>query len=236
MTTRSTTPLHVPVMTARGRRGALLCGALVALLDPDAPGTAAADAARQQKAVAALPSFPSCRALLTYAHSGALKARGGEGVPLRATSAPESITSPTFFAPTPSTAGDAGSGPVQPVAPTAAPAPAASQTTAGAAKEATPTFSTTNNQEAGCDEPDVVKTDGRYVYTGTDNTRRSIDIEQSSPAVIGTRSQRWTATMTAALICTVGPSRPTDAPASSIAMVAPNLAAAVLSESKGPSA
>ncbi len=56
-----------------------------------------------------------------------------------------------------------------------------------------------------------------------------------TPAVTGTRSQRCTATISAALICTVGPSRPTDAPHNSMASVARNFAAAVRSETSAPS-
>ncbi|XAY07183.1 hypothetical protein DSM112329_04063 [Paraconexibacter sp. AEG42_29] len=180
-------------MTARGRGGAILCGALIALTGPALAGTATADAAVKKKkattrAVSTLPAFTSCRELLTYAHAGSLRARGGEGVPLRATQTPESISSPTYFAPTTTTAGDSGATTQpQPIAPTAAPAPSAAQATAGSgAKEASPTFSTTNNQEEGVDEPDVVKTDGRHVYTVTDNTLRIVDITQGTPVVVGT--------------------------------------------------
>ncbi|HEX2850039.1 MAG TPA: beta-propeller domain-containing protein [Acidimicrobiales bacterium] len=58
-------------------------------------------------------------------------------------------------------AGTAGSGSAA-VAREAAPATTAVPAPAGAVAQA---FSTTNVQEAGADEPDVVKTDGRYLYT-----------------------------------------------------------------------
>jgi uncharacterized secreted protein with C-terminal beta-propeller domain len=65
--------------------------------------------------------------------------------------------------------------------PTAAPAPAASGTGA-----ASPEFSTTNVQEAGIDEPDVVKSDGRYVYVVANRTLRVIDVTGDAPRLVGT--------------------------------------------------
>ncbi|GAB2477687.1 beta-propeller domain-containing protein [Jatrophihabitans fulvus] len=43
-------------------------------------------------------------------------------------------------------------------------------------KEAAPEHSTTNNQEAGVDEPDVVKTDGRRILSVTDGVLRVTDV------------------------------------------------------------
>ena len=51
-----------------------------------------------------------------------------------------------------------------------------------------------------------------------------------NPGADRTLRIRWTATISAALIWTVGPSRPTEPPAKSMAMVSPNLAAAVRSD------
>jgi hypothetical protein len=54
-----------------------------------------------------------------------------------------------------------------------------------------------------------------------------------TPELTGTRRALWTATMIAALIWTVGPSRPTEPPASSMPSVPRNLAPAVRSERSG---
>ncbi len=55
-----------------------------------------------------------------------------------------------------------------------------------------------------------------------------------TPAVIGTRNSRCTQTMTAALVCTVGPSRPAAPPTASTPTVIASLAAAVRSDTSGP--
>ncbi|MET0604573.1 MAG: beta-propeller domain-containing protein, partial [Baekduia sp.] len=49
----------------------------------------------------------------------------------------------------------------------------------------TPEFSTTNVQESGIDEPDVVKTDGRYVYVAANRTLRVIDVRGDAPRQVG---------------------------------------------------
>jgi uncharacterized secreted protein with C-terminal beta-propeller domain len=64
--------------------------------------------------------------------------------------------------------------------PVTAPAPAA-----GGEGDAAP-FSGTNIQEAGVDEPDVVKTDGRRIYAVTDGTLRIVDVTGAAPRVVGT--------------------------------------------------
>jgi hypothetical protein len=170
-------------MAARRRRGAVLCGALAVLLGPAGWAAAPAGAAPKRAAAraAALPAFPSCRALLNYAHAGALKADGGTGVPLRTGAAPLTITSPGAPPTGPTAGGDVL------IAPTAAPAQASAPAGDAGSKssESTPTFSTTNNQEEGVDEPDVVKTDGHYVYTVSDRTLYVVDIAQATPRLVG---------------------------------------------------
>jgi hypothetical protein len=169
-------------MAARRRRGAVLCGALAVLLGPAGWAAAPAGAAPRKAAprAVALPAFPSCRALLDYAHAGALKADGGTGVPLRTGAAPLTITTPPARPMGPTAGGDAL------VAPTAAPQASAPAGDAGAKSgESAPTFSTTNNQEEGVDEPDVVKTNGHYVYTVSDGTLHVVDIAQATPRLIG---------------------------------------------------
>ena len=132
---------------------------------------AGAAAARPAKPVPRLTAFPSCASLLSYARAGALRAGGTAGVPLRAGAQALTITSPP---PSPAKGGTEGAPPVA-----AAPAPSAQDA-------ATPSFSTTNVQEAGVDEPDVVKTDGRLVYLVTDRTLRIVDVLRGVPTVVGT--------------------------------------------------
>jgi uncharacterized secreted protein with C-terminal beta-propeller domain len=69
--------------------------------------------------------------------------------------------------------------------PAQANSPAASpQGSAGQA--AAPEFSQTNNQEAGVDEPDVVKTDGHTVFAVADGSLHAIDVSGAKPRLVGT--------------------------------------------------
>jgi uncharacterized secreted protein with C-terminal beta-propeller domain len=149
-----------------------MMGLAVTLLAP------AGAEAKASPVTPSLPAFRSCQDLLTYARAGATRAGGTTGVPLRALGAPLVISRP-------SQAGGPTKGqpaPPSALAPTAAPA---TSNTAGDGS-GTPTFSTTNNQEDGVDEPDVVKTDGRRVYVVTDNTLRIVDVTGARPVVVGT--------------------------------------------------
>jgi uncharacterized secreted protein with C-terminal beta-propeller domain len=74
-------------------------------------------------------------------------------------------------------------GPVAvPDAPTAAPMPAAGEAGGGAGEDA----SQTNVQEAGVDEPDTVKTDGRTIWSIENGTLRAIDARAATPVVLST--------------------------------------------------
>src|SRR5437773_5943629 len=111
--------------------------------------------AADAQAAPRLKAFSSCAELVRFARQGALRTGGGVGVVGRA--APpgaDAIVTPPLRR----------TGEVPPA--TAAPVPAAG---------ATP-FSGTNVQEAGVDEPDVVKTDGRRIFAVTDGTLRVIDV------------------------------------------------------------
>ncbi|WP_166346056.1 beta-propeller domain-containing protein [Phytoactinopolyspora limicola] len=55
----------------------------------------------------------------------------------------------------------------------------------GAAPGGSPSHSTTNVQEVGVDEPDVVKTDGRLIVTTSGSTLRVIDVTGSEPEQLG---------------------------------------------------
>jgi len=109
-----------------------------------------ADAAKKKKRTvsARLATFDRCTALLQYARTSAL--------------AHDEIVPVAY----PSSGGPVGGGPMTgaPEA-TTAPAPAAAPTDSGGSATKDVDFSGTNNQEAGVDEPDVVKTDGRRIFT-----------------------------------------------------------------------
>ncbi|MCW2958613.1 MAG: benzoate transporter [Solirubrobacterales bacterium] len=151
-----------------------LAGLAIVALMPSAAGA---------KTSARLPAFDSCKALLTYAQAGALRARGTPGVPLRAAGDPLVITRPVAV-PQDSAGGSTEGGPISPGAPVPSAAPSAPSNSGGDA--GTPSFSTTNNQEDGVDEPDAVKTDGRRVYVVTDRTLRIIDVAGAVPRIVGT--------------------------------------------------
>jgi uncharacterized secreted protein with C-terminal beta-propeller domain len=137
--------------------------ALVAAL----AGLPAAASAKERPATRAkLVAFDSCRALVGYAQVNARRA-GGVGVPMRALGAvPEGLARPV---------------------PVSTKGPAAEQddVSAVAAPGAT-SFSGTNVQEAGIDEPDVVKTDGQRVFVAADGQLRVIDVTGDAPRIVGT--------------------------------------------------
>ncbi|HEU0041864.1 MAG TPA: beta-propeller domain-containing protein, partial [Jiangellaceae bacterium] len=64
-------------------------------------------------------------------------------------------------------------------------AESAGDAVAGAAPEASRAHSTTNVQEIGVDEPDVIKTDGRLIVTVVGPTLRVIDTSGDGPAEVG---------------------------------------------------
>jgi hypothetical protein len=49
-------------------------------------------------------------------------------------------------------------------------------------------FSTTNDQEVGVDEPDIVKTDGRMLYTVSQNVLYAVSVAGTGPSVVGSLS------------------------------------------------
>jgi uncharacterized secreted protein with C-terminal beta-propeller domain len=128
------------------------------------PGASPAAAAKRERP--RLVAFSSCRALVGYAHRYAASA-GGVGVPVRAVgAAPEALERPVQK----TTSGE--------IAPLAS-APATGDASA-------PAFSGTNVQEAGIDEPDLVKTDGRRVYVVADGQLRVVDVTGDAPRLVGT--------------------------------------------------
>jgi uncharacterized secreted protein with C-terminal beta-propeller domain len=124
-----------------------------------------ASAAKPKRAPRAhLTAFDSCQALVGYAHHNAAVTGGGVGVPMRAQGPVETLGAPV------QKTTDASSE----IAPTAS-----------GTGTSTPEFSTTNVQEAGIDEPDVVKTDGHHVYVAANRTLRVIDISGDAPRLVG---------------------------------------------------
>ncbi|HEV7806593.1 MAG TPA: beta-propeller domain-containing protein [Solirubrobacteraceae bacterium] len=142
---------------------------LLAALAACLPAPASAAARRKPTA---LPAFSSCPSLLAYAQRGARRTGGVTGVPTRA-----GVLEPQVLAaPGPSVALDSST---QATAPSAPPSAAAGES------KAAPSFSSTNVQEAGVDEPDVVKTDGRRVFAIVDGRLNALDVSGDTPKLVG---------------------------------------------------
>ena len=115
----------------------------------------------------ALRAFPSCAALLDYARSHGIAA-----VKTGWTPAPMTLEGPRPVSVAPPSKGGA------------VPEAAAGQdsSTAGTAGD----FSTTNVQEAGVDEPDVVKTDGSTIYALANGVLHAVDAATGVPVLLDT--------------------------------------------------
>jgi hypothetical protein len=109
-------------------------------------------------------AFRSCDALLSHARSQALRIAEPAGLPAR----------PQPGVPFP--VADTG-----PRAENSGSAPQASVPAAGTGGG---DHSTTNVQEKGVDEPDLVKTDGRHVYAVANGALRAIDVRGAAPRVV----------------------------------------------------
>ena len=57
---------------------------------------------------------------------------------------------------------------------------------AGGSGGGTPSFSTTNDQEAGVDEPDIVKTNGSTIFTIANDTLEAVSVTGAAPQLAGT--------------------------------------------------
>lgn len=114
-----------------------------------------------------LQPFASCSSLLGYVRTHAAKAVRTGWVPAPMMAAgPQSTSVPL-----------SGSGPA---VPTAAPAQGADS----AAGSASPSFSTTNDQEQGVDEPDIVKTDGKTVYAIANGWLHAVNVSGDAPKLL----------------------------------------------------
>jgi hypothetical protein len=121
---------------------------------------------RQTHAQIRLRTFSSCARLVSYARAELRRTHGIAEGPI-ATGAPVFTRAP---------------GPVATTAPTSAPAGA--PTTSGGSGAGT-SYSTTNNQEQGVDEPDIVKTDGSTIFSLQGDTVRAVDVTGAAPRLAG---------------------------------------------------
>jgi uncharacterized secreted protein with C-terminal beta-propeller domain len=135
---------------------ALAALALAALVGTSAES--ASQAAKPQAAKARLASFGSCGQLLDYAKGQASRFVGPYGL------------------------GGMGPGVVETAMPPSASVPSAT------ARAATPVkgvdYSGTNVQEEGVDEPDLVKTDGKTLYTVGNGKLRAVDVSGAKPRLL----------------------------------------------------
>lgn len=116
----------------------------------------------------ALRAFSSCPALLDYARTHGTKAVGTGWVPSPMTlEGPRPMGVPT------------GKG-------IAAPQAAAKGDSSTAGPIAGTDYSTTNVQEQGVDEPDVVKTDGKTIFAVANGVLHAIDTTSGTPKLVGT--------------------------------------------------
>jgi len=119
-------------------------------------------------------AFASCPALVAYAQAHFAVTRGLPEQPL-VESGTSISSSPTggSSALTPSTSAAAGA---------AASSPSSSSTTS------TPAYSTTNDQEPGVDEPDIVKTNGSTIFTVSGETLYALTVQGGVPHLAGSLS------------------------------------------------
>ena len=144
--------------------GVVLVGALAVL--PALTGCAGVETANA--ADATLERFTSCAALTEYAQSKALETVGPYGL---GGGGPYILNSGVAEARLGVTSASAG-------VPSAADQAAAPKTSGV-------DFSTTNVQEAGVDEPDIVKTDGNRIFAIAKNRLYAVDVSGSTPRIVG---------------------------------------------------
>jgi uncharacterized secreted protein with C-terminal beta-propeller domain len=155
------------LVAAAAAAAALLGGACTSARPTATPPTTVLDRLRL---ASSLEAFDRCDDLLGYLHREGAKAVGpygfnGNGGPI-------------------AYATGAVSAPMMAEDKAAAPAPRAADA-AGAASSVAPEHSTTNVQEEGVDEPDVVKTDGRRLVTVASGQLQVLDLGGSTPRVAG---------------------------------------------------
>jgi hypothetical protein len=154
-------------------RRALLVTSTAALLLSAAQSTSAEARASR------LPSFDNCSDLVSFARDGATQ----PDVPIRAFTG-LGLQGSTIYprkpaAEAPKYPSDGIAVPMPAIAPTAA-----STTDSAAAGSAAEDFSGTNTQEAGVDEPDVAKSDGKRLFVVVGNELWAIDVTGDAPKTI----------------------------------------------------
>lgn len=180
MTADRTSPARRPGAAAAWMAAVACLGALAL------PAAAPAATKRLVKP-SALPAFPSCASLLSYARTNARRTGGRTGVPTRAgVLMPLVLDAPPPVVNLPSGAPSASPAPM--VVPGTSPPPKAAGGPGAAADlgTAVPEFSQTNVQEVGVDEPDIIKTDGRTVFAIADGTLFAVDVRGANPTLVGT--------------------------------------------------
>ena len=143
------------------RRAVLLAGLAAALAAPVAAHGAEPD--RNSPAAKRLVAFRSCDALVRYARRHGARTVEAGGLPGRP------VAQPAPFPPPTPPQQDPG-GVAQPVA---------------GAPEAGRDFSQTNVQEAGVDEPDIVKSDGARIFVASGFTVHAVEVIDGRPRLAG---------------------------------------------------
>ena len=148
------------------RRSLTVLAALTAVFSVAAPAAAQAGSRADRSARAAkLVPFESCAQLTRYARRNVVRAGGRQGVPFSGDVIRPAALQPPVIVDAQRTGTDeamAVSAPGQPQA-----------------------FSTTNVQEAGIDEADIVKTDGRSLFVVDDGVLRVFDVTGAAPRAVG---------------------------------------------------
>ena len=151
------------------RRSSSLAG-VVALLALAAP--TGAFALKAPTAASVRPrAFASCAALVNYAKANLASSHG---LPLPPISEPVETTSTVA--------------PKAAATSTASGTPGAVGAAADTGSASTTAYSTTNDQEQGVDEPDIVKTDGSTIFAVSGNTLEAVSVTNGVPRVAGTLS------------------------------------------------
>jgi hypothetical protein len=113
-------------------------------------------------------AFGSCPALVSYAKRHLTQTHG----------LPEP---PIPLASTPALAGSAAKGSV----PLPGPVSASAASTGSGGGSSTPSYSTTNDQEAGVDEPDLAKTDGSTIFAIAQGRLQAVSVTGPAPKLVG---------------------------------------------------
>lgn len=142
---------------------------------PPTTTTTHAPATRVFLASTQLVPFDKCANLANYARTRALDVVGPYGFPYGGYGVRQFSGGVATGAPAARTANDA------------AGAPGAAAPVASATSESSSDFSTTNVQEAGIDEPDSVKTDGKTIFTVA-NSKVYATTAGASPSIIDTKT------------------------------------------------